>query len=121
MTSLDVKLSRPLVGSSRNRTRGEVIRAMPMLVRLAWPPLIPLSSELPILTCLQVGHTGKTRAQVSSRGRFNALDAYGVLVIPCMLCICMTACLRLSGKEPVPALSVKTSQNAQDACWIVVC
>ena len=35
MTSLAVKLSNPLVGSSKNSTRGEVIRAMPMLVRLA--------------------------------------------------------------------------------------
>jgi hypothetical protein len=53
MTSFAVKLSRPLVGSSRNSTRGDVMSKMPMLTRLAWPPLIPFSRRLPILTFLQ--------------------------------------------------------------------
>ena len=53
ITSFAVKLSSPDVGSSRKRTRGEVMMAMPMLVRFACPPLMPLTSGLPILTSRQ--------------------------------------------------------------------
>jgi hypothetical protein len=56
LTSLAVNESRPLVGSSRNRMLGLVMRAMPMLVRLAWPPEMPRFSTLPMRTSLQDIH-----------------------------------------------------------------
>mmetsp|Transcript_26405 Transcript_26405/g.53637 ORF Transcript_26405/g.53637 Transcript_26405/m.53637 type:complete len:159 (+) Transcript_26405:4641-5117(+) len=49
MTSSAVRLSNPLVGSSRKRTRGLVIMARPILTRLACPPLMPRTRAEPIM------------------------------------------------------------------------
>ncbi len=65
---------RPDVGSSRKRTRGLVTSAMPMLVRLAWPPEMPFSMAEPILTSLQVSSAsflmtcGEERDETGGRG-----------------------------------------------------
>ena len=53
MTSLAVNESRPEVGSSRKSTRGLVTSAMPMLTRLACPPLMPRARLDPMRTSRQ--------------------------------------------------------------------
>ena len=50
ITSFAVKLSKPLVGSSRNSTEGSVISAMAMFRRLLCPPDRPFTIGLPTRT-----------------------------------------------------------------------
>ena len=49
MTVLAVLASKPVVGSSRNNTDGEIMSSMPMLVRFRSPPDTPGMNSLP--TC----------------------------------------------------------------------
>ena len=49
-TELAVLASRPVVGSSRNRTEGSMISSMPMLVLLRSPPEMPRISWVPTCT-----------------------------------------------------------------------
>ena len=51
MTVVAVKLSRPVVGSSRKMRFGLVISSTPIEVRLRSPPEIPLTRAPPILVC----------------------------------------------------------------------
>mmetsp|Transcript_3984 Transcript_3984/g.8585 ORF Transcript_3984/g.8585 Transcript_3984/m.8585 type:complete len:227 (-) Transcript_3984:161-841(-) len=74
MTSLAVKESRPLVGSSRNNTMGLVTRAMPMLARFACPPLMPLRKGSPICTSLHVS-SPRVLMRLSTAVRFSANDS----------------------------------------------
>mmetsp|Transcript_11011 Transcript_11011/g.27292 ORF Transcript_11011/g.27292 Transcript_11011/m.27292 type:complete len:253 (-) Transcript_11011:328-1086(-) len=48
-TWLEVVASRPVVGSSRKSTEGDVMSSMPMLTRLRSPPLMPRINSLPTL------------------------------------------------------------------------
>lgn len=100
MTSLAVKLSRPEVGSSRNSTRGEVMREMPMFTRLAWPPLMPFSSGLPIFTCLHgvrpsfsssVSTAAFLEASGSLRGRFSSA-VYSIISSTVRMCSSVSNC-----------------------------
>mmetsp|Transcript_5238 Transcript_5238/g.11659 ORF Transcript_5238/g.11659 Transcript_5238/m.11659 type:complete len:298 (-) Transcript_5238:132-1025(-) len=48
MTWYAAKLSKPLVGSSKQTISGFVMSSTPMAVRFRWPPDIPLMTELPM-------------------------------------------------------------------------
>jgi len=47
MTAFEVLASRPVVGSSRKRTLGEMINSIPMFVRLRSPPDTPRINSVP--------------------------------------------------------------------------
>jgi hypothetical protein len=47
MTAFAVLESSPVVGSSRNKTGGEMINSIPMLVRLRSPPDTPRMNSVP--------------------------------------------------------------------------
>ena len=49
MTDAAVDASRPVVGSSRNKTDGDIINSIPILVRFRSPPEIPRMNSFP--TC----------------------------------------------------------------------
>ena len=49
MTDTAVDASSPVVGSSRNKTDGDIINSIPILVRLRSPPEIPRMNSFP--TC----------------------------------------------------------------------
>ena len=48
MTAYAVLESSPVVGSSRNKTLGEMISSMPMFVRFLSPPETPRERAVPI-------------------------------------------------------------------------
>mmetsp|Transcript_53375 Transcript_53375/g.129837 ORF Transcript_53375/g.129837 Transcript_53375/m.129837 type:complete len:127 (-) Transcript_53375:397-777(-) len=86
-TSSAVRLSSPLVGSSRNRTGGRVINASPMFTRFACPPEIPLDREFPITVCRHdskssIAMTSLTRlvrsAGVNDVGNFNSAVYFSI-------------------------------------------
>eukprot|EP00982_Pelagococcus_subviridis_P016093 31450-Pelagococcus_subviridis.AAC.17 len=76
MTSFAVKLSNPLVGSSRNKTEGSVMSAIAMFVRFAWPPDIPLTIWLPTTTS-RASHRPRSRNSLSTA---VSLDANGSFI-----------------------------------------
>ena len=47
MTDTAVDASSPVVGSSRNKTDGDIINSIPMLVRFRSPPEIPRMNSFP--------------------------------------------------------------------------
>jgi len=47
MTDTAVDASRPVVGSSRNKTDGDIISSIPILVRFRSPPEIPRMNSFP--------------------------------------------------------------------------
>ena len=47
MTDAAVKASSPVVGSSKNRTEGDTISSIPILVRLRSPPDTPRANTVP--------------------------------------------------------------------------
>ncbi len=47
ITALAVLASRPVVGSSRNKTAGDIISSIPMFVRLRSPPETPRINSVP--------------------------------------------------------------------------
>ena len=49
MTDAAVDASRPVVGSSRNKTDGDIINSIPILVRFRSPPEMPRMNSFP--TC----------------------------------------------------------------------
>mmetsp|Transcript_39168 Transcript_39168/g.76454 ORF Transcript_39168/g.76454 Transcript_39168/m.76454 type:complete len:140 (-) Transcript_39168:481-900(-) len=70
-TESAVRESSPLVGSSRNNTRGLVMSARPMLTRFACPPDMPRSALLPMTVCRHdsnssISMTSSTRRFFSS-------------------------------------------------------
>ena len=81
MTSLAVKESKPLVGSSRKSTDGSVINAIAMFRRFAWPPLMPLTISEPTNTSRadarpssprSFSHAASLDSALSSSGRFSS-------------------------------------------------
>mmetsp|Transcript_9736 Transcript_9736/g.26442 ORF Transcript_9736/g.26442 Transcript_9736/m.26442 type:complete len:226 (+) Transcript_9736:1293-1970(+) len=77
ITSFAVNESSPVVGSSRNSTRGLEMSAIPIFTRFAWPPEIPLAICDPIRTVRHcsspsVSMTSSTAAFFSSSGVFSS-------------------------------------------------
>lgn len=70
MTDTAVDASRPVVGSSRNKTDGDIINSIPMLVRFRSPPEIPRMNSFP--TC-------DSESEIS-KGQGNAFS------LQCFLC-----------------------------------
>lgn len=61
MTDTAVDASRPVVGSSRNKTDGDIISSIPILVRFRSPPEIPRMNSFPTYENeleISRGHTG---------------------------------------------------------------
>ena len=52
MTALAVLASSPVVGSSRNKTDGEIINSIPIFVRFLSPPEMPRIISVP--TCGEI-------------------------------------------------------------------
>ena len=52
ITSFELELSKPEVGSSRNKTVGSETTSIPMLTLFLCPPEIPLTTSSPIKECL---------------------------------------------------------------------
>ena len=59
MTALAVLASRPVVGSSRNKTDCDTISSMPMFVRFRSPPDTPRINSVP--TCMKISSSRETR------------------------------------------------------------
>ena len=79
MTSLAVKESRPLVGSSRKRTDGSVMSAMAMFRRLACPPEMPLTISEPTRTSLAAASPSSSRSFSHAASLDSALSSSGRL------------------------------------------
>lgn len=63
-TETAVEASSPVVGSSRNKTDGDIINSIPMLVRLRSPPEIPRIKSFPTLQVSNSNY-GKNRKKKS--------------------------------------------------------
>eukprot|EP01085_Mycamoeba_gemmipara_P003644 Mycagemm_TRINITY_DN10278_c2_g2::TRINITY_DN10278_c2_g2_i1::g.3644::m.3644 type:complete len:106 gc:universal TRINITY_DN10278_c2_g2_i1:1168-1485(+) len=69
----DVKLSRPVVGSSRNSTDGSLMSSTPMAARLRSPPEMPRTSALPILVLAHALRFSSVMTS-STRCSFSSFD-----------------------------------------------
>lgn len=74
-TALAVLASRPVVGSSRKRTEGEMISSIPILQRLRSPPETPLMNSVP--TWIQP-YSVRTQTQSYTAGVMSSIPHLGV-------------------------------------------
>ena len=82
MTDTAVDASRPVVGSSRNSTDGDIINSIPILVRFLSPPEIPRMNSFP--TCESKSEIRKGQGNVFLLVSF---------VSECLLSLLFTFCL----------------------------